>query len=144
MGSIPGSEDPLDREMATHPSILAWRIPWTEEPVPTVHGVAKSPTRLSPNTSLYSWLTTVIVSGEQWRDSAIHILEHNSLDLGNIYRTKYLSGSWLGWGPGVTEAVNKPLYVNPLFGTHQMFNSSQLKYLILFFIPPMKLAFNFF
>ena len=27
-----GQEDPLDEEMATHPSILAWRIPWTEEP----------------------------------------------------------------------------------------------------------------
>ena len=25
-------EDPLDQEMATHSSILAWRIPWTEEP----------------------------------------------------------------------------------------------------------------
>ena len=25
-------EDPLDEEMATHSSILAWRIPWTEEP----------------------------------------------------------------------------------------------------------------
>ena len=24
-------EDPLEKEMATHPSILAWRIPWTEE-----------------------------------------------------------------------------------------------------------------
>ena len=28
-----GQEDPLEREMATHFSILAWRIPWTEEPV---------------------------------------------------------------------------------------------------------------
>ena len=27
-----GREDPLEREMATHSSILAWRIPWTEEP----------------------------------------------------------------------------------------------------------------
>ena len=27
-----GSEDPLEKEMATHSSILAWRIPWTEEP----------------------------------------------------------------------------------------------------------------
>ena len=30
--TILGQEDPLDEEMATHPSILAWRIPWTEEP----------------------------------------------------------------------------------------------------------------
>ena len=31
-GSIPGSKDPLEKEMATHSSILAWEIPWTEEP----------------------------------------------------------------------------------------------------------------
>ena len=31
-GSIPGQEDPLEKEMATHSSFLAWRIPWTEEP----------------------------------------------------------------------------------------------------------------
>ena len=27
-----GQEDPLEKEMATHFSILTWRIPWTEEP----------------------------------------------------------------------------------------------------------------
>ena len=27
-----GQEDPLEKEMATHCSILAWEIPWTEEP----------------------------------------------------------------------------------------------------------------
>ena len=27
-----GGEDPLEKEMTTHSSILAWRIPWTEEP----------------------------------------------------------------------------------------------------------------
>ena len=31
-GSIPGQEDPLEDEMANLSSILAWRIPWTEEP----------------------------------------------------------------------------------------------------------------
>ena len=30
--SILGQEDPLEEGMATHSSILAWRIPWTEEP----------------------------------------------------------------------------------------------------------------
>ena len=29
---MPGQEDALEKEMATHSSILAWRIPWTEEP----------------------------------------------------------------------------------------------------------------
>ena len=32
VGSILGQEDPLEEEMVTHSSILAWRIPWTEEP----------------------------------------------------------------------------------------------------------------
>ena len=36
-------EDPLEKEMAADSSILAWRIPWTEEP----GGVAKSRTELS-------------------------------------------------------------------------------------------------
>ena len=40
MGSIPGQECPLEKEMATHSSILAWEIPQTEEPG-GVHGVAK-------------------------------------------------------------------------------------------------------
>ena len=54
-----GQEDPLEKGMATHSSVLAWRIPWTEEPggleIPMdrgawwaiVHGVEKSQTRLS-------------------------------------------------------------------------------------------------
>ena len=32
MGSIPGQEDSLEEGMASHSSILAWKIPWTEEP----------------------------------------------------------------------------------------------------------------
>ena len=31
-GSVPGWEDPLEKEMAPHSSTLAWKIPWTEEP----------------------------------------------------------------------------------------------------------------
>ena len=31
-GSIPGLGSPLEKGMATHSSILDWRIPWTEEP----------------------------------------------------------------------------------------------------------------
>ena len=42
-----GREDPLEKEMATRSSILAWRIPWMEEPGTTVHGVTKSRTQLS-------------------------------------------------------------------------------------------------
>ena len=44
-----GWEDPLEKGMATHSSILVWRIPWPEEPggPHTVHGVAKRWTQLS-------------------------------------------------------------------------------------------------
>jgi len=43
VGSL-GWKDPLEEGMATHSSILAWRIPWTEEPggLYIVHGVLKS------------------------------------------------------------------------------------------------------
>ena len=49
LGLIPGSGRSPGEGMATHSSILAWRIPWMEEPggLHTVHGVAKSRTRLS-------------------------------------------------------------------------------------------------
>ena len=38
-----GREDLLEEEMATYSSILAWKIPWTEEPA-AVHGVAEGRT----------------------------------------------------------------------------------------------------
>ena len=43
-----GREDPLEKGMATHSNVLAWRIPWAEEPGgATVHRVATSQTQLS-------------------------------------------------------------------------------------------------
>ena len=47
-----GWDDPLEKEMATHSSILAWRVPWTEEPggiqslcdSVTLYGVTESDT----------------------------------------------------------------------------------------------------
>ena len=43
-----GQEDPLEKEMATHFSILAWEIPWTEEPDgPQFVGSQKIQTKLS-------------------------------------------------------------------------------------------------
>ena len=45
VGSL-GQEDPLEKGMVTHSSILAWRIPWTEEPgrLYVVHGHKESDT----------------------------------------------------------------------------------------------------
>ena len=44
VGPISGQEDPPEKEMATHSSIPAWRIPWTEDPsgLYVVHWVAES------------------------------------------------------------------------------------------------------
>ena len=42
-----GQKDPLEEGMATHSSILAWRIPMEPGRLHTVHGVTKSRTRLS-------------------------------------------------------------------------------------------------
>ena len=47
VGSILGQEDPLEEEMATQSSILAWRIPWAGAWWAVVHGVVKSWIRLS-------------------------------------------------------------------------------------------------
>ena len=76
-----GQEDPLEKEMATHTSTLAWRIPWTEEPGrAVVHGVAKSRTRLSDFLSLFIFMhwrrkwqpTPVFLPGEsQGRGSLV-------------------------------------------------------------------------
>ena len=44
-----GRKDSLEKGMATHSSILAWRVPWTEEPggLQSIHRVAESQTQLS-------------------------------------------------------------------------------------------------
>ena len=49
-----GGEDPLEKGMATHSRILAWRIPWTEEPgrLHIVHEVAKSWTCMTERPTL--------------------------------------------------------------------------------------------
>ena len=51
-----GREDPLEKEMATHSSILAWSILWTEEPSVLQSMGSQSRTRLSEFTSLmHQW-----------------------------------------------------------------------------------------
>ena len=43
-----GQEDPLEKEMSTHSSVLAWEIPWTEEPGRVQFmGLQKNRTQLS-------------------------------------------------------------------------------------------------
>ena len=61
MGSVLGLEDPLENEMAIHCNILAWRIPWTEEPGRLQSMGHKSQTQLSTHT--YSEVSADIVPG---------------------------------------------------------------------------------
>ena len=50
-----GWEDPLEKRMATHSSIDAWEIPWTEEPGgAAVHGVVMSCTQLNTHTHTHT------------------------------------------------------------------------------------------
>ena len=59
VGPILGQEDPLEEEIATHSSILAWIIPLTEEPGrPTVHEVAESDTTEHTRTHVNSMRCT--------------------------------------------------------------------------------------
>ena len=53
-----GWEDPLEKETATHSSILAWRIPWT------IYGVAKSQTRLNDFQSLGKQCLTIFLNSD--------------------------------------------------------------------------------
>ena len=58
-----GQEDALEREMATHSSILVWRIPWTEEPGGLQSIASQSQTQLSnqtTNTTLDKFFTFTI------------------------------------------------------------------------------------
>ena len=56
-----GQEDPLEEGMATHSSILAWKIPWTEfsGELHIVHRVTKSPTRLSTHSTHLMFVLTI-------------------------------------------------------------------------------------
>ena len=51
-----GQEDPLEKEMVTHTSILAWRISWTEQPGGS-HELVKSWTGLSDYHFYFHWLS---------------------------------------------------------------------------------------
>ena len=54
LGSIPGSEDPMEKGMATHSSILAWRIPMDRRTWrATVHGVVESDTTQRLSTHMF-------------------------------------------------------------------------------------------
>ena len=65
VGSL-GQEDPLEEEMATHSSILAWKILWTEEPDGLVHGVTKSQTQLSDYVHMHVMMKAYLLGVLSW------------------------------------------------------------------------------
>ena len=59
VGSTPGQENPQEKEMVTHSNILAWEIPWTEEPGGLQSkGSQKSGIQLSNSTTTIGYRVT--------------------------------------------------------------------------------------
>ena len=58
-----GREDPLEKGMATHSSVLAWEIPWTEEPRPW--GAKELDTTWWPNNGQYKMTNASQVVGRK-------------------------------------------------------------------------------
>ena len=118
-----GQEDPLEEGMTAHSSILAWRIPWTEDPGGLQSlGLQKSQTWLS------DWITILIHMGRctcfwnlEWgcrsllamlwggraqSASEMSIKDHHSLHCGPWVGTACLcSQSGLWWSPSISTVV---------------------------------------
>ena len=81
-----GREDPLEKEMATHSSILAWRIPWTEEP-------GGLPSTGSQRVG-HDWATSlslIVISTSQMRNSEAF---RGSVNLTNVIYWRWQSWIW--------------------------------------------------
>ena len=75
-----GREDPLEKEMAIHSSILAWTIPWTEKPSRLQStGVAKSQTRLSDFTFTSNNLQKIIQTSVSSPDEPLLEKDHEHI-----------------------------------------------------------------
>ena len=78
-----GQEDPLEKEMATHSSILAWRIPWTEEPG-GLQSVGSQ--RVGLNWATKQWVRQKPLSAslswpwEYWLKNKLHLLQGNPVE----------------------------------------------------------------
>ena len=87
----PGWEDPLEKEMAIHSSILAWRIPWTEKPGISQSTGSQSQTRLSdftPHTSLFwasQWKGRQVLFEKGHKGPSLETENILNLDLGSVY-----------------------------------------------------------
>ena len=81
MQETQGREDPLEKETATHSSILAWKIPWREESgKPQSMGVAKSQTQLTKQAKKKKKL-----SGRKYTHTHTHTNKIRELFYGTIF-----------------------------------------------------------
>ena len=128
-----GWEDPLEKEMATHSSIHAWRIPWTEEPGRLQSMGSQSQTRLSDFTfTLYIrmifgvlWVTENILL------YFIHLLfeiDENQLSAEFMWEPSHVNHAWL-------DVIVPLLSPTPLTQCHSQELPSFLAHLVLF--PPL-------
>ena len=96
----PGWEVPPEKEIATHFSLIVWKIPWTEEP--TVHGAAKSRTQLSDFTFTYEVIKA--------NPTAPHSLSFTSRQFMSLYR-KGDKSEWVQTPHMILESRPTPSYL---------------------------------
>ena len=75
-----GQEDPLEKEMASHSSLLAWRIPWTEKPGGLQSTESQSQTRLSDLTFTFTCHPYLESVDPTPRDEVTHFITKEGLD----------------------------------------------------------------
>ena len=80
-----GQEDPLEEEMATHSSILAWKIPWTEESGGLQTMVSQSRTRLSDFTCTFQSVKEAISSSKPTNEPSFHHINTDTYRQREIY-----------------------------------------------------------
>ena len=67
-----GGEDPLEKEIANHSSILAWKIPWTEEP----GGLQSKALDTTGHIHMYKPHTHIQIHLQQENPSAVSMMSH--------------------------------------------------------------------
>ena len=100
----------MEKEMATHPSILAWRIPWTGAWWAAVHGAAKRRTRPRYRAQLCGSLKPLAL-----RSSCLFLSFHDTLPVGlvSLYPCLLCMSTFLSPGKGTSHWITA--HPNPLW-----------------------------
>ena len=114
-----GQEDPLEKEMATHSSILAWRIPWTEEPGGLQSTGSQSRTQLSDFTFTFrTWKQPRCSSTGEWIKKLwyIYMSEYYSAIKRNAFESVLMR--WVNLEPIIQSEVSQKEKDEYYFLTH--------------------------